>query len=84
MAEKGHVCVNGGGKFGGMGALNKSCKEAGGKVRCFEPTDRSSCPDLSSASPLCVGQVVAIIHEMWVDLELFEDADEQIVCSVSD
>ena len=32
LAEKGHVCVNGGGKFGGMGALNKSCKEAGGRA----------------------------------------------------
>ena len=27
-----HVCVNGGGNMGGMGALNAACTEHGGKV----------------------------------------------------
>jgi len=31
-SEQGHVCVNGGGNMGGMGALNASCSEHGGKV----------------------------------------------------
>ena len=29
LAERGHVLINGGGKFGGMGALNEGCRAAG-------------------------------------------------------
>eukprot|EP00615_Pteridomonas_danica_P019038 CAMPEP_0114396222 /NCGR_PEP_ID=MMETSP0102-20121206/13434_1 /TAXON_ID=38822 ORGANISM="Pteridomonas danica, Strain PT" /NCGR_SAMPLE_ID=MMETSP0102 /ASSEMBLY_ACC=CAM_ASM_000212 /LENGTH=172 /DNA_ID=CAMNT_0001556889 /DNA_START=13 /DNA_END=528 /DNA_ORIENTATION=+ len=32
LAKEGHVCVNGGGNCGGMGALNQSCSENGGKI----------------------------------------------------
>ena len=32
LAEKGCVCVNGGGRFGCMGALNEGTKENGGKI----------------------------------------------------
>ena len=32
LAERGHVCVNGGGKFGCMGSLNDGCNDALGKV----------------------------------------------------
>lgn len=34
IAEHGHVLINGGGKFGGMGALNEGCRAAGGKIEC--------------------------------------------------
>jgi len=34
LGEGGHTCVNGGGKFGGMGALNVACKGAGATVVC--------------------------------------------------
>ena len=33
LAENGHECVNGGGDMGGMGALNRSCREHGGKIK---------------------------------------------------
>ena len=33
-SRQGHTCVNGGGKFGGMGALNVACKGAGATVVC--------------------------------------------------
>tara|TARA_B110001452_G_scaffold130527_1_gene108441 strand:+ start:124 stop:714 length:591 start_codon:yes stop_codon:yes gene_type:complete len=33
LAKRGHVCVNGAGANGVMGALNESCKQAGGRVR---------------------------------------------------
>jgi hypothetical protein len=29
---QGHVCINGGGNCGGMGALNQACSENGGSV----------------------------------------------------
>ena len=32
LAERGHVCINGGGKFGVMGALNDSVRAADGQV----------------------------------------------------
>lgn len=32
LCTQGHICVNGGGKFGGMGALNRSLKDSHGKV----------------------------------------------------
>ena len=32
LAERGHVCVNGAGRFGGMGALNDGALAAGGTV----------------------------------------------------
>jgi len=32
LAKEGHVCVNGGGNIGGMGALNTACTENGGKI----------------------------------------------------
>lgn len=35
LAAQGHICVNGGGNTGGMGALNRACKAAGGKVICI-------------------------------------------------
>ena len=31
IAEQGHVCVNGAGRFGGMGALNEGALKAGGE-----------------------------------------------------
>ena len=34
IAERGHVLVNGGGRFGGMGALNDACAAAGSEIRC--------------------------------------------------
>ena len=34
LAERGHVLINGGGKFGGMGALNEGCRAAGGVIEC--------------------------------------------------
>ncbi|KAJ8603028.1 hypothetical protein CTAYLR_001584 [Chrysophaeum taylorii] len=34
VARRGHVLVNGGGKQGGMGAMNKACREAGGHIVC--------------------------------------------------
>ena len=34
LAERGHVLINGGGKFGGMGALNEGCRGAGGVIEC--------------------------------------------------
>ena len=54
LAERGHVLINGGGKFGGMGALNEGCRGAGGVIECvihemfvvdegeFEGSDSSS------------------------------------------
>mmetsp|Transcript_18937 Transcript_18937/g.38471 ORF Transcript_18937/g.38471 Transcript_18937/m.38471 type:complete len:257 (+) Transcript_18937:44-814(+) len=32
LAERGHICVNGGGKTGCMGAVNDGCKNNGGKI----------------------------------------------------
>ena len=34
IAERGHTLVNGGGKAGGMGALNEGCRSKGGKIVC--------------------------------------------------
>jgi len=34
LAQRGHVCVNGGGNTGCMGALSDGCISGGGKVRC--------------------------------------------------
>ena len=34
IAARGHVLVNGGGRFGGMGALNDACRAAGGAIVC--------------------------------------------------
>lgn len=34
VASRGHILVNGGGKLGGMGAMNKACREHGGKIVC--------------------------------------------------
>ena len=34
LAERGHVLINGGGKYGGMGALNEGCRAAGGVIEC--------------------------------------------------
>ena len=34
IAERGHTLINGGGKLGGMGALNDGCHAAGGRVVC--------------------------------------------------
>lgn len=34
LGEKGFTCQNGGGKHGGMGALNRACKTAQGKCCC--------------------------------------------------
>jgi len=34
IAERGHTLINGGGKIGGMGALNDGCHAAGGRVVC--------------------------------------------------
>ena len=33
LAERGHLCINGAGAEGVMGALNEACKAAGGRVR---------------------------------------------------
>ena len=33
LADGGHTCVNGGGDHGGMGALNRGCRERGGKLK---------------------------------------------------
>ena len=33
LADGGHECVNGGGDMGGMGALNRGCRESGGKIK---------------------------------------------------
>ena len=32
LAARGHVCLNGAGRFGGMGALNEGCLAGGGRV----------------------------------------------------
>ena len=54
LAERGHVLINGGGRYGGMGALNEGCRAAGGVIECvihemfvvdegeFEGSDSSS------------------------------------------
>ncbi|KAK7232473.1 lysine decarboxylase [Aureococcus anophagefferens] len=34
IAAGGHVLVNGGGRSGGMGALNEGCRAAGGRIVC--------------------------------------------------
>uniref|UniRef100_A0A6U2D5V3 Cytokinin riboside 5'-monophosphate phosphoribohydrolase n=1 Tax=Hemiselmis andersenii TaxID=464988 RepID=A0A6U2D5V3_HEMAN len=34
LAERGHVCVNGGGKTGCMGGCNEGCRDAKGKIVC--------------------------------------------------
>ncbi len=34
LAERGHVCVNGGGKAGCMGAVNEGCKQGKGRIIC--------------------------------------------------
>ena len=34
IAAGGHVLVNGGGRAGGMGALNEGCRAAGGRIVC--------------------------------------------------
>jgi hypothetical protein len=33
LAERDHLCINGAGAEGAMGALNEACKAAGGRVR---------------------------------------------------
>merc|ERR1712166_1485088 len=32
LAEQGHTCLNGAGKFGGMGALNRGCQAGKGRI----------------------------------------------------
>jgi len=34
VAARGHVLINGGGRFGGMGAMNEACSAAGGAIEC--------------------------------------------------
>lgn len=33
LAKGGHLCINGGGKNGCMGALNEACRSNGGKIK---------------------------------------------------
>ena len=86
LAQRGHICVNGGGNTGCMGALSDGCLQHGGKVRgggraggCRSRTACAPRPARAHVRSLC--QVVGVIHEMFVvDGEEHTGVSEMLVC----
>lgn len=75
LAQRGHVCVNGGGNTGCMGSLSDGCLQHGGKVRGLllegkregqKKRARTHALTHMPAPDALPRQVVGVIHEMFV------------------